>query len=658
MTVAFDAFTYRDNSFNASDSFTHTPVGTPKGVIAYIINANDDATTYTVTYGGVSLTLVGTAASTALNSDVHCFFLGAGIPTGAQTVSVVQTGSSSNSRISVYTVTAATDTEVVDSGIIDEESNTTDPSATLSTGSRNTFASQVINGGGTVSMRTNWTADQIFVTEYIWASYDIVGTSDVTFGWNVTSNTGISFATAVGEVESVTGMLIRPPARHHFKPPAVEIDYSWEWSQKLFALFDMGAQPNGGIKELITGRTLAAPYHKPVNTIGTLGYGTRWDASAGPNPAIGQGTYFTYTPTTEQVMGTKDFWCLCITRYEDVAEQTFGYFISTGGYKNTSSFAIYAHYSTAPPEHSWWMGADGNTSDPDVPTGTPAASMVYRSAGRNGVHVVNAVTGIQVNTQDIAVGGGNDNLSSTSWVIGHRGDEPGDNRFYEGEMYMIAMGYGTTTAAERDYICRNWKKFFKPQESSVLIFGSAAAGGGPTAYFQTVAGILAPAGAITKGIAVSYAGSLSPAGAVTKQAQKVLAGSVTPTSTLSTRALVAASLAGQLTPAGSMVKKTMKAVVGALTPSGAVTKQTQKTVAGAVSPEGAVIKETQKVVAGSITPTGAVASASAFSIAVAGVLNLAGALATLFIAFVAPAAITYYRRTVNVIRGLGHNKRG
>lgn len=127
MAVAFDASSESHtgttgSSNQASFSWTHTPVGTPRGVLVFIINL-DTATgvNASVTYGGVSVPAVsgGVAADTAGEvGRCGAFFLGSGIPTGAQTITVNR----DNNALVVYavaaTVTATTNTEVYTPGIV------------------------------------------------------------------------------------------------------------------------------------------------------------------------------------------------------------------------------------------------------------------------------------------------------------------------------------------------------------------------------------------------------------------------------------------------------------------------------------------------------------------------------------------------------------
>ena len=119
MAVAHDAssesHTSGSSASEASFTWTHTPAGTPRGVLVFTYakasGPPDDA--LSVTYGGVSLTAVsgGRAADTAGEpADCKAWFLGSGIPTGAQSVVVNRTNSTTAMLAHCVTVTAATDT--------------------------------------------------------------------------------------------------------------------------------------------------------------------------------------------------------------------------------------------------------------------------------------------------------------------------------------------------------------------------------------------------------------------------------------------------------------------------------------------------------------------------------------------------------------------
>lgn len=122
MAVAFDASSVSGSSVSqASYSWTHTPTGTPRGVLVYTFvtgSTSDNATA--VTYGGVSMTAVSgvngraTTTGAGLTGDCKAWFLGSSIPTGAQTVSVTRTNNTDTMYGMAFTVTAGANTETND----------------------------------------------------------------------------------------------------------------------------------------------------------------------------------------------------------------------------------------------------------------------------------------------------------------------------------------------------------------------------------------------------------------------------------------------------------------------------------------------------------------------------------------------------------------
>lgn len=115
MAVAHDAASTLGSS-TSTQSWTHTPVGTPKGVLVVVAeNASSDGTSG-VTYGGAALSNIASGVNSSPEAGrVTVWFLGSGLSTGAQTVQVTRTNS--NAYIAAaYTVTTTTyDTVVVDS---------------------------------------------------------------------------------------------------------------------------------------------------------------------------------------------------------------------------------------------------------------------------------------------------------------------------------------------------------------------------------------------------------------------------------------------------------------------------------------------------------------------------------------------------------------
>ncbi len=149
MTVAFDAYTksaqFLEDVYPSPFTYTHTPVGTPKGVVVMVVCWPTDGgydLVSGVTYGGVSMTRIQAAWDTATEEGcAYLYFLGSGIPTGAQTVAIqeVDNGIVYPKKVAVtVTVTASGDTEVADSDKV--ENDIADPSATLTANGRSGMA--------------------------------------------------------------------------------------------------------------------------------------------------------------------------------------------------------------------------------------------------------------------------------------------------------------------------------------------------------------------------------------------------------------------------------------------------------------------------------------------------------------------------------------
>jgi hypothetical protein len=151
MAVAFDAVSedpatgYRTSS---SASFTHTPSGTPKGVLIFVVRQGgsiDDITS--VTYGGVTVPAVsgGLAADTTGELGLcKAFFLGTGVPTGAQTVAVSY-GANAHYVVCI-TVTASLDTEIYTSGIVLLQEDGTVAEQSVGDGSPGTNSLRFVGG--------------------------------------------------------------------------------------------------------------------------------------------------------------------------------------------------------------------------------------------------------------------------------------------------------------------------------------------------------------------------------------------------------------------------------------------------------------------------------------------------------------------------------
>jgi hypothetical protein len=206
MAIAKDAL-----STSNLASYTHTPVGTPRGVLVMIPNESATDQVTGVTYGGVAMTEIDLSPLLASGSEgggCYGYFLGSSVPTGAQTVAA--TISVGSPHIITMTVTADTDTEIVTTGTINETAVTGDRTGTLSTGGRSTVVVEVgwcsASAATSITQITGWTAhnesDEGAEVNFRY-SYDTVGTSDVTFGVTVGGTEDVAvLAAAIGEVVS------------------------------------------------------------------------------------------------------------------------------------------------------------------------------------------------------------------------------------------------------------------------------------------------------------------------------------------------------------------------------------------------------------------------------------------------------------------------
>lgn len=209
MTVAYDAFS---SGIGANTySFTHTPVGTPRAVIVYTTTGGAGDVTG-VTYGGVAMTqMTGSPnnLSGAEAGNVTGWFLGASIPTGAQSVSV--TSGAATKIAYCNTLTGAADTEIVDVDATINSTSQADPSVTLSLGGRTCFASICLYSGHdaatSVTPFSGWTSrNETDVGAQILAyyTYDTVGTTDVTSGWTQTADDALAITAAISEISATT----------------------------------------------------------------------------------------------------------------------------------------------------------------------------------------------------------------------------------------------------------------------------------------------------------------------------------------------------------------------------------------------------------------------------------------------------------------------
>jgi hypothetical protein len=109
----------------ASFSWTHTPVGTPRGVLVFTHSRAAADIALGVTYGGVPLTAVpgGRAVDTAGSEVCDCkaWMLGSGVPAGPQPLIVTRTNNATVMYAAAATVTAPSDTQATVPVLLQED---------------------------------------------------------------------------------------------------------------------------------------------------------------------------------------------------------------------------------------------------------------------------------------------------------------------------------------------------------------------------------------------------------------------------------------------------------------------------------------------------------------------------------------------------------
>lgn len=208
MAVAFDAFTANANQ-TADFAFNHTPVGTPRAVIVWVVETGATADHIAgITYGGDAMTEVSGSPNILATGEtgiVYCYFLGTSIPTGTQSVSV-DTTATSNYIAYCVTLTAGADTEIVDSDGTINSTSITNPTATLSLSGKTSWAGIALHSGaqavGGITPSASWTSRSETdrgATQAACYTFDTIGTSDVAAGWTQTTEDASAVSVAVSE---------------------------------------------------------------------------------------------------------------------------------------------------------------------------------------------------------------------------------------------------------------------------------------------------------------------------------------------------------------------------------------------------------------------------------------------------------------------------
>ena len=211
MAVAFDAASTGVGT--STFSWSHTPVGTPRGVIVFVVQSGAVDEITSVTHGGVSMTEADGSPLIKLTGEscvVYVYFLGSGISGGAQTVEVVAGIGTLNKRAIAVTLTASGNTAGQDTTTISSDA-LENPSGTLSLGNVSSFCCEALFSGQDavtgITPSAGWTSrdEYQFTTLDQTAAcytYDTVGVSDVTMGWTQTSEDAVSIGIAIKDLSS------------------------------------------------------------------------------------------------------------------------------------------------------------------------------------------------------------------------------------------------------------------------------------------------------------------------------------------------------------------------------------------------------------------------------------------------------------------------
>jgi hypothetical protein len=231
MAVAYDAQSESHtgttgNTSSSSFSWTHTPSGTPRGVVVFVLTvgafAGGDYST-SVTYGGQSMSKV---PYTARDGDTEIGQVAAywmtDPPSGAQTVVVNRTNNQAAMYAAAYTVTAAGQVEVPSSLVKTRAASGAEQTGASASGSgvSSSWSSMTLDDGstsGTNSLRfmgvysgaasvstasTNTTAGpSIDFGNYVFATYRQTSAS--------TGATALNITTAISDDLAVLGLAVR-----------------------------------------------------------------------------------------------------------------------------------------------------------------------------------------------------------------------------------------------------------------------------------------------------------------------------------------------------------------------------------------------------------------------------------------------------------------
>lgn len=211
MAIAFDAFSKSSTGFdNATISWTHTPVGTPKGAVVVVCQEASADDIDGVTYGGVAMARIKREVKAAAEAGcVYIYFLGSGLGTGAKTVTV--TAPTSNDWCAVcFTVTAdsaETEAPVTAGAQSDSQAN---PSLSISPTAAAVICYGIVSGLA-APITTNETntihvgGSDFGADSAMWARKTVASAGATTIGYTAAADDVIHAACAVQELVVAAG---------------------------------------------------------------------------------------------------------------------------------------------------------------------------------------------------------------------------------------------------------------------------------------------------------------------------------------------------------------------------------------------------------------------------------------------------------------------
>jgi hypothetical protein len=233
VTIAYDADSASATSSSGGINpitWTHTPVDIPAGVVILVQIENSGAVVTGLTYGA------GTPVEDSLSDFVggelgtqrqYVFFLGSGVPSGPQTVTVTLNAAAAvgvNCRALTVTSSASADTTIhahtaTDLGII------ANPSLTVTTISKDSVIVGMLNSGQdtaaavTVDANTTLLGNIVDVgaTQHCFGRRTNKSSTNAAFGFTQTADEALMYGVAIAELPVTrlgTAAIVNPAAVH------------------------------------------------------------------------------------------------------------------------------------------------------------------------------------------------------------------------------------------------------------------------------------------------------------------------------------------------------------------------------------------------------------------------------------------------------------